>query len=213
VLMVRRNRKSAFMGGAHVFPGGALEPGDDAEDARQVVAWNGPPEEYRWRAAALRELAEEAGVLLCIDPPKYEGQQGADLYRLLRTAGAVLDAGRLEYLSNWVTPVGPPRRFDTRFFVTTVDAGTAIASDRREVFDAVWVDPAAALAQADAGNWRIELPTRAHLELLTGFELADEVVAHAGAAKPYPIEPRVAIDDQGALKVLLPGEPGFEAAR
>lgn len=213
VLMVRRNRDSAFMGGAHVFPGGALDPADSGDAARQVVAWHGAPEEHQWRAAALRELAEEAGVLLCEPPRHYDGQQGADLYRFLLETGSMLDAGRLEYLSNWVTPVGPPRRFDTRFFVTTVSAGTVATSDRREVFDAEWVDPVAALEAAAAGRWQIEFPTKVHLEVLAGFDSADEVVAHARGAKPERVEPRLVFADDGERRVVLPGEAGFEGAR
>jgi 8-oxo-dGTP pyrophosphatase MutT (NUDIX family) len=211
--MVRRNRGSVFMGGAHVFPGGAVDPVDSGDDAGRVVVWDGSPEEHPWRAAALRELAEEAGVLLCEPPLEHGGREGAALYRFLLEAGSVLHAGRLEYLSNWVTPVGPPRRFDTRFFVTTVSAGTALSSDRREVFDAVWVDPAAALQAAETGRWQIELPTRVHLELLAGFEAADEVMAHARAAEPHRIEPRLVLGKDGAWRVLLPGEIDFEAAK
>ena len=47
VLLVKRNPEQRFMGGAWVFPGGAVRP-DDAEPA----------------ATALRELEEEAGVRL-----------------------------------------------------------------------------------------------------------------------------------------------------
>lgn len=195
------------MGGAHVFPGGAVDEVDHGDEARRVVTWAGRQGEFPWRAAALRELAEEAGVVLCSDPPPIEGHHGADLYRLLYDAGAVLDAGRLEYLSTWVTPVGPPRRFDTRFFVTTVPEGTLASSDRREVFDAEWVDPAAALAAARRGTWQIELPTRVHLELLAGFGSADDVVEHARRAEPQRVEPRMAMDQHGAMMVL-PGEPG-----
>jgi 8-oxo-dGTP pyrophosphatase MutT (NUDIX family) len=213
VLMVRRNRGSVFMGGAHVFPGGAVDPADYGDDARRVVAWDGSPEELPWRAAALRELAEEVGVLLCQPSLEHGGREGAALYRFLLEAGSMLDAGRLEYLSNWVTPVGPPRRFDTRFFVTAVSAGTALLSDRREVFDAVWVDPAAALQAADAGRWQIEFPTRMHLELLAGFDAADEVIAHAREVEPHRIEPRLAVGEDGVWRVLLPGETDFEAAR
>jgi 8-oxo-dGTP pyrophosphatase MutT (NUDIX family) len=210
--MVRRNRKSVFMGGAHVFPGGAVEDFDRGADAARVVAWTGTPEEHPWRAAAVRELAEEAGVVLCDDGPRFDGQQGADFYRLLLDAGAVVDAGRLEYLSNWVTPIGPPRRFDTRFFVTTVPPDTLITSDRREVFDAEWVDPEAALAAAEEGRWQIELPTKVHLELLAGFDSAAAVVEHARLAEPSRIEPQVAVTDDGEISVLLPGQSGFEAS-
>src|SRR5688572_26156435 len=45
VLLLRRNPAARFMGGAWVFPGGAVDPGDADH-----------------RATAVRELAEEAGV-------------------------------------------------------------------------------------------------------------------------------------------------------
>ena len=48
VLLVKRNPAAKFMGGAWVFPGGAVDAGESGEgDAAH-------------RAAALRELAEEA---------------------------------------------------------------------------------------------------------------------------------------------------------
>jgi 8-oxo-dGTP pyrophosphatase MutT (NUDIX family) len=51
VLLVQRNPEQRFMGGAWVFPGGAVDAGDgDGEDGL--------------RAAATRECAEEAGVPL-----------------------------------------------------------------------------------------------------------------------------------------------------
>lgn len=51
VLLVRRNPEQRFMGGAWVFPGGAV----DAEDGEDHLAL---------RAAGVREVAEEAGVTL-----------------------------------------------------------------------------------------------------------------------------------------------------
>jgi 8-oxo-dGTP pyrophosphatase MutT (NUDIX family) len=48
VLLVERNPKQRFMGGAWVFPGGALHPDEDADHA----------------ATAVRELEEEAGIAL-----------------------------------------------------------------------------------------------------------------------------------------------------
>jgi 8-oxo-dGTP pyrophosphatase MutT (NUDIX family) len=48
VLLVQRNPEQRFMGGAWVFPGGAVHDGEDADHA----------------AAAVRELEEEAGIAL-----------------------------------------------------------------------------------------------------------------------------------------------------
>jgi len=49
VLLVKRNPNARFMGGAWVFPGGAIGPGDGEGEPAQ-------------RAAGARELAEEAGL-------------------------------------------------------------------------------------------------------------------------------------------------------
>jgi 8-oxo-dGTP pyrophosphatase MutT (NUDIX family) len=48
VLLVQRNPEQRFMGGAWVFPGGAVHPDEDADHA----------------ATAIRELEEEAGIAL-----------------------------------------------------------------------------------------------------------------------------------------------------
>src|SRR6187200_1903433 len=51
VLMVRRNPRQRFMGGAWVFPGGAVDAGEGEGDAAH-------------RLAGVREVEEEAGVQL-----------------------------------------------------------------------------------------------------------------------------------------------------
>jgi 8-oxo-dGTP pyrophosphatase MutT (NUDIX family) len=211
--MVRRVHSAAFMGDAHVFPGGALDECDRGELAARVVRWGGDPEELPWRAAALRELAEEAGVFLTDPPESRVGGDGAELYRQLAEAGAVLDADRLAYFSNWVTPRGAPRRFDARFYAVVVAPGTAAGADRTEVTEACWVAPAEALRRAGAGEWRVEFPTRRHLEALDAHRDAAAVVASApGAAGVVRVRPRLTIEADGTWQVLLPGEAGYEEA-
>ena len=51
VLLVQRNPEQRFMGGAWVFPGGAVHDGQDADNA----------------ATAVRELEEEAGIAMPAD--------------------------------------------------------------------------------------------------------------------------------------------------
>ncbi len=55
VLMVRRHARLAFHGGAWVFPGGRIDPGDREPDA---------DEENAARRAASREAHEEAGLVI-----------------------------------------------------------------------------------------------------------------------------------------------------
>jgi 8-oxo-dGTP pyrophosphatase MutT (NUDIX family) len=212
VLMVRRGGGAPFMGNARVFPGGTVGDGDRGRSAAAAVRWSGPPDELPWRAAALRELAEEAGVLLT-DPPGAEPESDPDLFAAVLRAGAVLDADRLVYLSNWVTPKGPPRRYDTRFYLAMADDGAGALADDHEVFDARWVSPAEALALGDSGEWEVELPTRRHLELLADFHSAQAVLDYAvEQGSVARIEPRVLVAHDGSWKVVLPGDPGYEEA-
>lgn len=210
LLMVRRAERSEFMGGAYVFPGGSVDEIDDSVLARRAVRWAGDPAEAPWRAAALRELVEEAGVVLGEGTVPI-GVNGEAVYRSVLDSGFCLDADRLAYLSNWVTPAGLPKRFDTRFFVASVPPGTKAQADATEVFDSVWVTPAQALERA--AEWNVPFPTRRHLELLDGFEAPEAVMAFARGLEEVPrVEPRVAVSDNGLVRVLLPGDPDYEEA-
>jgi len=210
VLTVRRGHRTAFMRNARVFPGGALEEADRGEDARAAVSWSGDAEELPWRAAALRELAEEAGVFVAT-PPMPIPAGGGRLYREMIRRGSRFEADRLAYLSNWVTPRGPVRRYDTRFYVTVVDAGAGAAADDDEVFDAVWTPPQEALDRADRGSWEVEFPTRRHLELLCRFDDCRDVLNYAETqGQVARVEPRILVAGDGSWSVVLKGEPGYE---
>ncbi|MDP8958808.1 MAG: NUDIX domain-containing protein [Actinomycetota bacterium] len=218
VLMVRRATGSAFVGGAHVFPGGAVEDVDRGSLAARAVR-GAPSQTMRpWMAAALRETAEEAGVWIT-DPGLDEtsagrlvGVRGAELYLGLLETGRVFDAASVAYLSNWVTPDGPPRRFDTRFFVASVPGGTSAAPDAEEITDAHWVRPAEALERWKSDEWDLIVPTLKHLELLSRFSFPDQVMAYARRQPAVPrVEPRLVRDEEGAWRVVLPGEPGYAA--
>lgn len=215
VLMVRRVRSAVFMGDARVFPGGGLEEADYSPLAARAVRWHGDPEELPWRAAALRELAEEAGVWLTDPPGAPAAGRGEGLYRALARAGAVLDADLLTYFSNWVTPRfrGLPRRFDTRFYVVAVPAGTSAGADRSEVTEASWSTPGEALDQAASGEWKVEFPTLCHLQALAGCSTIAEVLAAAPPpGEVVAVRPRVVFDEEGAFRILVPGDAGYDEA-
>lgn len=171
VLLVRRNPEARFMGGAWVFPGGAVDRSEGEGDAGL-------------RAAAIREVFEEAGIELA-------------------------DAGGLVPFSRWITPAQVKIRFDTWFYLAPVSAQASPSVDGSEIVDARWISPSAALAAAGAGELFMVFPTIKHLEQLARFPSADAVLAHARGREVRPVQPRVVVSGETA-RIVLPGEPGYE---
>jgi len=210
VLMVRRDHKAVFMSGSYVFPGGAVDDTDDSPLARTAVTWSGAADEFPWRAAALRELFEEAGVLVGPQTEIDQRLEGAEFYEALVAAGERLDADALEYVGNWVTPPGPPRRFDARFFLVA-GSGDPVTDDR-EVFDAVWVRPIDALEAADRGEMQLEFPTRKTLEMFSDVATTAELMAVAASIEVKRIGPRIGRAEDGSIVLLVPGDDGYDEA-
>ncbi len=144
VLLVQRTPAARFMGGAWVFPGGAVEPGEG--DGQAAL-----------RAAAVRELGEEAGVQL---------PAGTELVPFAR----------------WITPARVKIRFDTWFYLAAAPAGVHPEPDGREIVQARWYAPAAALEAGRQNEILLVFPTIRQLEQLAGF------AERRGAARARPRE-------------------------
>ena len=171
VLLAQRNPGARFMGGAWVFPGGGVNPADgDGDDGL--------------RAAAIRELHEEAGVKL-------------------------QDPASLVAFSRWITPAVVKIRYDTWFFLAGAPPGAQPVIDGAEVVDARWFTPADALSASRAGDILLVFPTIKHLEQLSGFDSADQLLAHARHRTVAPVQPRVLGTGETA-RIVLPGEPGYD---
>lgn len=170
VLLVRRTPKAKFMGGVWVFPGGAVDADDgDGEDAQ--------------RAAAIRELREEAGI-------------------------ALQDPRELVAFSRWITPAEVKIRFDTHFFLTPLPRDQEPRIDGEECVDLGWFTPQAALDAHAAGEIVLVFPTIAHLERLLPFASVDALLAHARDLTVEPVLPKVIVEGDSA-RVLMPGDPGY----
>jgi 8-oxo-dGTP pyrophosphatase MutT (NUDIX family) len=173
VLLVQRNPKARFMGGAWVFPGGAVDKEEGHGDSAL-------------RAAALRELDEEAGIVLA-------------------------DPMELVPFSRWITPAQVKTRFDTWFFLAPLPEGAVPAVDGQEVVDLRWFGPADALEASRQGELLLVFPTIKHLEQLSVFASADELLEYARGQEIRPVQPRVLVSGETA-RVVLPGEPGYDHA-
>jgi 8-oxo-dGTP pyrophosphatase MutT (NUDIX family) len=218
VLMVRRHLRAAFVAGAYVFPGGAVDDADRHTDleavcegrsdgeASAVLGLDAPSGGLAYWVAAVRECFEEAGVLLAYDragrivdfrDPEVEARFVAHrravdrgqrrLVDVCAEEGLRLAVDGMHYFSHWITPVGAPRRFDTRFFVSLAPEGQVPLHDARETIAQVWVRPADALAHHRAGHWELILPTQRSLEALARFDDAALLLATvANGRRPCP---------------------------
>ena len=171
VLLVKRTPHARFMGGVWVFPGGAVDADEGEGDAAH-------------RVAALRELEEEAGIV--IDDP-----------------------AALVKFSRWITPPEVVVRFDTHFFLAALPPGQEPSIDGEEIVDEGWFAPDAALAAHQRGDIALVFPTIKHLEQLAAFASADAVLAHARGREVGPVQPRVIAEGERA-RIVLPGEPGYD---
>ncbi|MBV9367412.1 MAG: NUDIX hydrolase [Solirubrobacterales bacterium] len=170
VLLVRRNPNARFMGGAWVFPGGAVDRAEGQGD-------------HAHRAAAIRELAEEADI-------------------------TIAEPDQLVPFSRWITPAEVKIRFDTWFYLARLPPGAHASPDGSEVVDARWYAPAAALEARARGDLFLVFPTIKHLEQLSAFGSAEQLLTHARGRQIHPVQPRVLLQGETA-RIVLPGEPGY----
>jgi glyoxylase-like metal-dependent hydrolase (beta-lactamase superfamily II)/8-oxo-dGTP pyrophosphatase MutT (NUDIX family) len=192
VLLTERPSSMAFAPDMHVFPGGRVDDADRAPDLlrRSVVspieasaALGGdldPDAALATYVAAIRELFEEAGVLLAdaggegdMIPARSLSQARsalvggeANLGTVAAELGLRLRTDWLVPLSRWVTPPTLPRRFDARFFAAELPAGARVSFEGDEVAGHDWLTPAGALAAMAAREIGMWLPTSATLQQL-----------------------------------------------
>jgi len=226
------------MGGAHVFPGGRVDAADEIADVDAMV--EGTPRAISrmldvpanvaiaQHVAALRELFEEAGVLLArpltavsIDRLKADRRELLDgrvtFPEVIRRERLRLAFDQLAYFAHWVTPEIEIRRFDTRFFIARAPEGQTPIHDEGETSDSEWLSPTAAIERCQAGLISLPPPTWTTLAMLARFTSVDEVFEWA-LRKPIPrVQPR--FEKRGTATLLFyPGDPmypaveGFDAA-
>jgi 8-oxo-dGTP pyrophosphatase MutT (NUDIX family) len=169
-LMLRKTKGQAF-GGMWVFPGGRVEE----VDGRGLDGA---------RTAAVREAAEETGL--------------------------VLDADALVPFAHWNPPAEAPRRYATWFFLAPLPAGAAdVVVDGGEIGDHVWTTPADALARHRAGEVDLLPPTWVSLRRIADHHDVAAAVAEVTAGRIDHFTTRMA-DADGVLVTLWEPDAGYE---
>ncbi len=211
VFMVERPGAADF-GGMHVFPGGKVDAADSSSESCCVALNDSLASErlgivrggIAFWTAVIREAFEEAGVLL-----GYRGDRLVDLsdpatrdrfadhrdsihkgtlsiVDLCQREELRLATDRVHYFSHWITPLGPPRRYDTRFFLAHMPENQEPAHHKGELEDGLWVRPSDALAHQEAGKWAMIFPTLTTLRSLARYGSVESLVADVLAWRHLP---------------------------
>jgi len=209
VFITRRPPEMDFLGGAYVFPGGGVRKEDTSEAvlkrcsglsrqaARKILGAELSLELSlaHW-VAGIRELFEEAGVLLCVTEArnpidmKQEGleerlsrkrkqltQRSMDFLTLLESEGLLCDASRLAYFSHWCTPEEFAIRFDTRFYLALLPPDQSPLATSEEVAHSLWIQPERALKLCQEGSLPVIFPTYSSLRTLADFDSLEALFA------------------------------------
>lgn len=231
--MVRRHVQSEFVPDVYVFPGGSVKPGD--RDAETMPGLCVPPRGEHLgettlgpglRAAAIRELFEEAGVLLAEQDGRVLAvtsahaarfaehrrrlqQNETTLAAVVQEEGLTLATDRLTYFAHWITPNPMPKRYDTFFFIAAAPEEQEAAHDQLETTAGAWISPAEALEQSQQGTFPLVFATVHQLEALSVFPSIAEAEAQLSQQEIPVITPRATMRD-GEVIIRLPGEPGYD---
>lgn len=229
-LLLLRTERGDHNSGAWVFPGGIVDRldrdwhrctglDDLAISDRLTLAEGG----LDFLIASIRECFEEAGLLyaerrdgVALSGETWTSLQAwrGPLHRGERTLGEFcanhdlrLAADKLAYFAYWLTPVGRPKRFDTRFFVAAMPANQIVSHDGVEMTAHEWLRPAEALARAD--SLRLMTPTRAILTTISAFDSVDALMRWAHEPREVTrILPRLGRGKNGTQPVT-PGEHAY----
>jgi 8-oxo-dGTP pyrophosphatase MutT (NUDIX family) len=215
IFMLKRTSRASFASGMYVFPGGRVD-GDDhlhkydvfrhgptAEQTAQVAALG---DEWRgYWIAAIRETFEEAGLLLAYQGDgmvSFDDAQAHERflqYRPALHAGEVslldicanedlrLAVDQIHFYNRFITPLGRPRRFDTRFFIAAAPESQRGQHDEKETVDSVWISPQEALARNKAKEFDLMNVTRIQLEWLAQHPSKQAVIDMALAQQEFLI--------------------------
>ena len=232
VLLLLRTERGDHNSGAWVFPGGIVDRldcdwhrctgADDAVVSERLAIDDGHGG-LDYVVAAIRECFEESGLLfadrsddlpLLHEPWEALQSSRAPLHRGETTLGALCDsaglrlaADRIAYLAHWLTPVGRPKRFDTRFFVGVAPHGQVVAHDGTEMVAHQWLRIVDALARAD--GLKLMTPTRSILQSIAHFHNVETLMRWARSPRAVPrIFPRMGTGRRG-FQPVAPDEPAW----
>ena len=210
-----------------------LEAVCDGLDDEEASALLGIPNGgLSYWVAAIRECFEEAGVLLArptssnelirfdtdtalqnrFNAARHEIHDGKmSLVELCSTENLRLVTDNIHYVSHWITPLGEPRRFDTRFFIARAPEAQEPLHDDNETIASLWVSPIEALDRHARGDLAMIPPTTSNLQFLAPHgTTTDALNAAKKIGTPTAILPKLKTDADGkVIGIAMPGDADY----
>lgn len=206
--MIERAKTMKFAPGAFVFPGGKVDPSDMRNWRWQgITTGRGVFRDFSFRVAAIRELFEEAGILLSNKAVDTSSLTMAPFSQMIRQARIKLDIENLVPFAHWVTPEPMPRRFDTHFYLAPHNGQEAV-HDGNEAISFRWVNPKRVLSDWENDQIPLMFPTRLNLMKLARASTVAEALRQAKRAKVIRTLPVVDMNDAG-VSLSIPPESGY----
>jgi 8-oxo-dGTP pyrophosphatase MutT (NUDIX family) len=206
--MVVRHHAIEFAAGALVFPGGRVEESDYDLAATGCPNPDGlDTEALAYRVAAIRETFEECGVLLARPLGSDRLIDAETLARLEDQHRGALNAGSigfdsvlgseglqpapdlLVHFAHWITPAQQPKRYDTHFFLAEAPTEHLAVHDGREAVESIWITPSRALADTEAGRFKLVFATAKNLEKLGRAHTVKDALNSARSATVVTVQP------------------------
>jgi len=240
VFLLKRHEKSSFMGGNFVYPGGRVDRDDGSleicsfskgitfDEAQKILGGTFSTEEcFAHWIAAIRELFEEAGVLLAYDQRgnlfqlKNRDEREKFLHYRESLQKSVLTIcemaqkekllfalDQLHYYAHWITPEARSERFDTRFFLARYPLGQEASYDQKETTAGIWITPQKALEENLKGKVFLSPPTLKTLEDLSKFKTIDDLSHSLKSRNILPILPILTKISDNTL-IIFPWDPEY----
>jgi 8-oxo-dGTP pyrophosphatase MutT (NUDIX family) len=213
VYLLQKSRSLEFAGGAFVFPGGSLEQEDKSPEWLSYFSKEKikklhekitdiPQEKVvSFYVAGMRELFEEAGILLADNQPAEKERiklrqsllEGGSFLNIAKKSGFQLLPEKLIYYAHWITPQVYPIRFSARFFLAESPQDQEPSPDGREMLQGIWISPQNALCE----NLPLMTPTAITLQELSHFQYTKEALAFGENRIKIPRQPWV--DEKGEI--------------
>ncbi len=222
VFLMKRSGLSDTFGEAYVFPGGKLDAHDSSPSALQALdapadalarQLHEPELDHPLAAglfvAALRELYEEAGVLLATGSARPASPRPEDWQAWVAASAGQLQASTLRPWSRWITPrmaALSKKRFDTRFFLALAPADQEASHDNFETTASTWLAPKEALLRYHRGEIEMAPPQIMSLGHLARYARAADALQAARQQPPPCICPEN-FSDAGEVILCYPGDP------